>query len=357
MRIGISAPCRPGTPRSGVARYIQGLVGALLEIDRRNEYVLITDEPYLDELPPGASWEFVRTSGRLQRLLWDHAGIRRAVRKLGLDVVLGAKTTLPSELPCRGVAMVYDLSFLRLPGCYPWDFRLYWNRVVRALAKSNHHFVCVSETTARDVRELLSVPEERVHGIPSAIDADRFVAPARDVVLDRLRARGIPWGSILFVGNLIPRKNIARLLEAYRLVRAKRDVPLVLAGANLMGARPEPGVLLPGELPDADLACLYASAGVLAFPSLYEGFGFPILEAMACGCPVVTSCAGALKEVAADAARFVDPTDARAIADGLLEVLDDPGLADRLRAAGRERVKAFDWKLTARRTLEVLTRM
>jgi glycosyltransferase involved in cell wall biosynthesis len=354
VRLGISAPHRASTPRSGVGRYVQELARAMLAIDPTHEYVLFTDEPYLPALPANARWEIVPGGTRLSRLLWDHGGIKDAARRAGLDVLLAAKTVLPRALPCRGVATVHDLAFLRLPGYYPWDFRLYWNRVMHALAASDHHFVCVSETTARDVRELLGVAEERVHAIPSAIDPERFVAPARDVLLDRLGALRVPWGSILFVGNLIPRKNIARLLEAYRLVRARRDVPLVLAGADLMGVRPEPGVIPAGDLADEDLACLYASAGVLAFPSLYEGFGFPILEAMAAGCPVVTSGAGAMKEVAGDAARFVDPADARGIADGLLEVLDDPGLADRLRAAGRERVKAFDWKRTARETLAVL---
>lgn len=334
MRIGISAPHRASTPRSGVGRYVQGLVAAMLRVDRDNEFVLITDEPYLPELPPNARWEMVKTRGRLSRLWFDHRRIRSVAE--GLDALLATKTVLPRKLPCRGVATVHDLAFMRFPEQYPLDFRLYWNRVMRGLAESPHRFVCVSHTTAADVRELLGVPAERVHVVPSGIELERF--------RPRGRKAGPPY--ILFVGNLIPRKNIARLLEAH----AKLDVNLVLAGADLMGVPPRPRVRFAGEMNDDELCALYSGAAALAFPSLYEGFGFPILEAMACGCPVVTSNRGSMRELAGDAAVLVDPEDVESIADGIRRAMGGA-----TREAGFERVKRFSWDDTARGTLAVLT--
>ena len=355
MRIGISAPHRAATPRSGVGRYVEGLVGSLLAIDRDNEYFLITDAPYLKTLPPNARWETVPTTGRLGRLLWDHRGIRKAAARWGLDILLATKTVLPRALPCRGMATVHDLAFMRHPQQYPWDFRFYWNRVMRALAESEHGFVCVSETTAADVRELLGVPAARVHAVPSGIDASRFAVPPKERLRARLSELGLQGRYILFVGNLIPRKNVRRLLEAFRTVRAEAGVDLVLAGADLMGLPPAEGVRRFGELADDDLACLYAGAAALAFPSLYEGFGFPILEAMACGCPVVTSDRGSMREIGGEAVLGVNPESVPSIAGGLLSVVTDARAAEALRAAGRSRVKQFSWEQTARATLAVLT--
>lgn len=333
MRIGISAPHRASTPRSGVGRYVQGLVGALLRVDRENEYVLITDEPFLPSLPPNARWEIVRTAGRLSRLWFDHVRVRGIAA--GLDVLLATKTVLPRRLPCRGVATVHDLAFLRHADQYPLDFRLYWSAVMRGLAESPHHFVCVSQTTAADVRELLGVPDHRVHAVPSGIELDRFTP--------RERKPGAPY--ILFVGNLIPRKNLGRMLEAH----SRLDVDLVLAGADLMGLPPRPRVRRVGEMNDDALCELYSGAAALAFPSLYEGFGFPILEAMACGCPVVTSDRGSMREIAGDAAVLVDPEDVDSIADGLRRAMSGA-----TREAGFERVRRFSWDEAARATLKVL---
>lgn len=347
MRIGISAPHLASTPRSGVGRYVEGIVGALLEIDRENEYVLISDVPFIERLPANARWEIVETGGRLERIWWNHRGMKAAAARLGLDALLATKTVLPRALPCSGVPVVHDLTFMRYPGQYPADFRLYWNTVMRGLASSLHPFVCVSEATARDVVELLGVAPERVHAVPSGIDATRFAAPPHDVVRARLRELGVVGPYILFVGNVIPRKNVPRLLEAATLA----EVRLVVAGANLMDLRFGPGTTVLDEVSEADLPCLYAGAQLLAFPSLYEGFGFPILEAMAAGCPVVASGRGSMLEVGGGAMEPVDPEDVDSIAAGIRRALEN---GDRLRAAGRERVRLFDWRRTARATLDIL---
>lgn len=344
MRIGISAPHRASTPRSGVGRYVQGLVGGLLRVDRLNEYVIFTDEPFIDPLPPNARWEIVPPAGAIGRAMWDLSGVRREAERLKLDSMLATKTALPKSTPCRAAATVHDLAFMRLPQHYGRLHRAFWNRVMRRLAESPHHFVCVSHHTAADVVACLGVDPARVHAVPSGIELDRF-APAEPARL------GGPY--FLFVGNLMPRKNVDGLLRAYEILN-RREVSLVLAGSMMMDARLGPGVIHVETLDDAALRAHYSGAIACVFPSFYEGFGFPILEAMACGCPVVTSDRGSMKEVAGDAAILVDPDSPESIADGMRRALD--GDRDAWRARGFERVKAFSWDATARGTLKVLTR-
>jgi glycosyltransferase involved in cell wall biosynthesis len=355
MRIGISAPRCASTPGSGVGRYVQGLVDALPRLDTRNEYFLMGPDPPVGPRPPNVSWEPCASGGRLGRLLWNHVGAAEAARRLKLDVLLAAKTVLPRALPCRGVSVVHDLAFLRHPRQYPWEFKLYWNRVMRGLVGSEHEFVCDSDATARDMIELLNAPERRVHTVRLGVDRSRFEPPPGTHVARRLRALGVEDDYVLFVGNVVPRKNVPRLVEAMRIVRRRVRVRLVVAGANLMKLKFGEGVDGVGAVSDDDLSCLYAGARLLAFPTLYEGFGLPVLEAMAAGCPVVASDRGSLREVGGDAFLSVDPERADSIAQGLLWVLQNADLAEALRAAGLRRARQFTWEEAARGTLDVLT--
>lgn len=355
MRIGISVSRVSSTPRTGVARYVQGLVEAIQRVDGAHEYVLIGGDPPPAPLPTNFSWRPGASGGNLSRILWDHSRIKTEARALRLDALLATKSVLPRSLPCRGVATIHDLAFLRHPVQYPWDFRLYWNRVMRGMVDSDHDFLCDSAATARDMVELLDAPAHRVHTVPLGIDPKRFAAPPEELVRRRLAAHRLDGPFVLFVGNVIPRKNVSRLVEAMRLVRRRTGVRLAVAGENLMKLRFEPEVAALGNVSDQDLACLYAGAEALVFPSLYEGFGFPILEAMAAGCPVVASDRGSLREVGGTDMVTVDPENVESIARGILWILENPALAAALRAAGLARANRFNWDTVARRTLEVLT--
>jgi glycosyltransferase involved in cell wall biosynthesis len=208
------------------------------------------------------------------------------------------------------------------------------------VAKAARRLIAVSEFTKRELIEVLDVPEEKVRVIPNAVGPP-FGAQGEAAAGDY----------ILAVSTLEPRKNLPRLVEAYRRARLN-GLELLVAGAPGWGdVRVEgDGIRLLGEVQDVELARLYRGARCVAYVSLYEGFGLPVLEAMACGAPVVAGRTGASEEIAGSAAVLVDPLDPEAIAAGLAEAVDR---ADELRALGLERARAFDWREVARATVEV----
>ena len=235
------------------------------------------------------------------------------------------------------VVTVHDLAVYRYPEAFPRWTRTYAPRAVPRVLRAASHVIAVSEFTASELETLLRVPREKIRVVPNAVD-EVFAAEGD-------RADG---DYLLAVGTLEPRKNLARTAEA--AARTGRELRVV--GARGWGGVEAHGghVSWLGEVDDAELARQYRGAACLVYPSLYEGFGIPVLEGMACGAPVVTSAGGATEEVAGDAAVLVDPLDVEAIAVGIEEALHR---SDELRARGVERARAFSWDATADRTLAV----
>jgi glycosyltransferase involved in cell wall biosynthesis len=225
--------------------------------------------------------------------------------------------------------------------------------------------IAVSATTKRDLVRTLNVPEEKVHVVYEAA-APQFRPLARDSALESVRHKyGLPPSFILYVGTIEPRKNLVRLMRAFSLVRRQGHESPVLAlvggrgwkNTDILAAAEQLGmdgaVRVLGRVHTQDLVALYNLADLLAFPSLYEGFGLPVIEAMACGTPVVASPNGSLAEIAGTAAEFVDPTQVDSIAEGLHAVLSDAGRRAQLRAAGLEQAARFSWETTARHTRQI----
>jgi len=319
----------------------------------------------LDHLPPGEALPYFAAlrgrdrvdladlrvapwPARVAERLWRRTGVRLPLAPaIPADLLHGTNFLPPlSRLPT--VITVHDLSALRHPAWHPPEM-LRQARLWADAARRARRVVAVSEVVARDVVGLLGIPPDRVRTVPLAPTP----LPAPDLsVLARLGLAGQPF--ILAVGALEPRKNLPRLVEAFRACRAASGHRLVLAGPHGDGARAvasaargEDRVLLAGRVTGAELAALHGTAAVLAYPSLYEGFGLPPLDAMLAGVPVVASTAGSLPEVLGDAALLVEPTDTRALASALDRVLGDPALAADLAARGRERAAAYSWARTA----------
>jgi glycosyltransferase involved in cell wall biosynthesis len=285
---------------------------------------------------------------------------------LRFDALL-ATNFLPPPTRCRGVVLVvHDLAFERFPESAPhMDAR--WRRVFRRWLRRAAAVVVPSESARRDLLERHDeVRPERVHAI--AHGAEPFDRPPASEVA-RVRERFAIGGRYaLFVGSIEPRKNLRGLVEGFR--RAETDAWLVIAGGRAnwipreverLGSKVDGlpldvrrRIVLTGYVSERDKRALLAGAEALAYPSLYEGFGFPVLEAFSAGVPVLTSTASSLPEVAGEAGLQVDPRDPQAIAGGLEELLGDEGLREGLRRAGAERVRAFTWEEAARRTAEVL---
>jgi glycosyltransferase involved in cell wall biosynthesis len=288
----------------------------------------------------------------LNKLRW----LPRVEADAGLDAVLYPYWPCP---PRRrpgappAVMVVHDLAYRARPREVPWQQRLYMGSVLPGALRAAAGVLTPSEATRRDLLAHYPLPglEARVRVVPEGWSLGR-VEPAPPPA-------GLQPGFLLAVGTIEPRKNYPRLLAAYR--RLKSPPPLVVVGrvgwaygSALDELRREPGVRLLTDVDDAGLRGLYRAAGALAFPSLYEGFGLPLLEAMAEGLPALAGAAGALPELAGDAALLVDPLDVEAIAAGLERVLGDTELRCRLVAAGPQRAGAYTWEAAAVATLEVL---
>jgi len=264
---------------------------------------------------------------------------------------------------------VHDLAFRLRPGEVPWQQRAYLGTVLGPALKQAAAVLVPSATTRADLLSAYPIPglEKRVTVVREGLSA-----PAKAGALPE----GIEPGFILAVGTVEPRKNYVRLLDAYRTLRARRDAPpivianrvgvpqLVIAGRpgwaygdTLQRIQAEPGVRYLGHVDEPTLASLYESASVLAFPSLYEGFGLPLLEAMAHGVPAVIGGAGSLPELAGGSAIEVDPEDIDDIAAGLEKLLSDEGLRNELSAAGKRRAAGFTWEKAAASTLDILRRI
>ncbi|HEY2768922.1 MAG TPA: glycosyltransferase family 1 protein [Solirubrobacteraceae bacterium] len=305
----------------------------------------------LTRRPPAGHelWPLER-GGRGPELWWEQITLPRLLRARRAGLVHSPDSFLPLRRDCPGVVTVHDLGFEEIPDEMPrltgWKYRVFVSRAVR----SADRVICPSQFTADDVTRRYGVSPDRLRVIPEAPAlADSDVAPAA----------GDPY--LLAVGDLRPKKNLARLIEAYRrLRRAGLPHRLLLAGADDAGAGAtlrrlagsDPVELL-GFVPDARLDALLRDAEALVVPSLYEGFGLVVLDAMRRGCPVVLARAGALPETGGDAAAYFDPLDPADMAGAIRQVVEDRSWRDRLCEAGRARAAQFSWERTAAETIRV----
>jgi glycosyltransferase involved in cell wall biosynthesis len=276
--------------------------------------------------------------GRLSVLARELAWYPLALGRLdGVDVLHCPTYYGPIRPRVPLVVTVLDLSVFRHPEAFPRWTRTAVPRLAPPVLRAASRVLAISEFTKRELVEVLAVPPGKISAVPLAVETEVFRA-------DGPAAEG---EYVLAVGTLEPRKNLARLAQATRRLGAElRVVGATGWGGVEVGGE---GVRWLGRVSDDELARLYRGAAVVAYPSLYEGFGFPVLEAMACGAPVVTSRGGATEEVAGSAAVLVDPLDPAAIAAGIDEAR---GRREELRASGLERARAFSWEETARRTVE-----
>lgn len=293
-------------------------------------------------------------------------GVPRLEWLLDFDVVLGTNF-LPPPTRRPAVLVVHDLAFRRMPETAPhMDGR--WERRFERWLDRAARLIVPSESARRDLVELCGVAEERVDAIPHGVDPLRL--PDDDEAAAARGRLGAVEPYLLFVGGLEPRKNLPALIRAF--ARVSGHGRLVIAGGPVrwlpdeaervrglvdgLPARVRERVALTGYVRDDEKLALLAGATALAYPSLYEGFGLPLLEAMSAGVPVLASNVSALPEVAGDAAVLVDPRDDSAIAEGLRRLLEDPALRERLRREGRARAALFTWEEAARRTASALRR-
>jgi glycosyltransferase involved in cell wall biosynthesis len=360
--VRVALDCRTVTaPKTGDRTYALGLTRALAALDGDDEWFLYSAEPteltrhenphcHAVVLPASPRWA------------WTPVAFPLDLRRRHLDLA-HVQYLIPPLAPCPVVTTVHDVSFKRHPELFPLKHRVLLNLLIPPSLHQAVAVITCSEATRQDMIELYDLPPEKITVTPYAADETfRPMDPveARRAVRERF---GIAGRYLLAVGHIHPRKNLPRLVRAFNRISGKVPHELVLVGkqgwgnTELMEAISQAPVgrepRFTGYVADADLPVLYAGADAFAYPSLYEGFGLPPLEAMACGTPVLTSNLSSLPEVVGEAAVLVDPYDEPSLARALAELLGDARKRAALSAAGLARAVQFTWDATARGTLEV----
>lgn len=377
MKIGID--CRTilnpqAGERAGIAHYTYHLVKSLLALDKIDEFVLFFDHRarniVKEFLEPNTSIRFF-TFSRYKKYLpfvYSHILSASTVAAQNLHVYHSPANVSPAGYSRPFVVTIHDLAIYRDPSLFPsrQGFSIKY-LVPRSLSRAQH-IIAISESTKKDVQEFFSVKPEKISTIYLGVEHERF-ASADSSSIERVRAScGIKRDYLLFVGTLEPRKNLIRLLEAFYTLLSRRPelidrYQLVLAGSpgwlyeeifeEVKSRGLESSVVFPGYVPASDVPALYAGASLFVYPSLYEGFGLPVLEAMAAGVPVISSSVSSLPEITGDAAVLVDPLDVEGLAMALERLIASPALREEYGRRGQERAAYFSWRRCAERTLEV----
>jgi glycosyltransferase involved in cell wall biosynthesis len=363
MLIGIDASRAAYPQRTGTENYSLFLIRAMMKLDRENPYRLYFNQPPALDLFPAETNAETRTMPFPR--LWTHIRLSWEMATHAPDVLFVPAHVLPLIHPRRSVVTVHDLGYLYYPQAHPRRARWYLQWSTSHNARTAAHVIADSEVTKRDLIEHCRAASDKVTVVYPGHDPT--FAPVRDYArLAAVRERyQIPGTYVIYVGTLQPRKNLTRLLDAFAvLVKQGRSIHLLIAGkkgwlyeplfAHVRQLGLEECVHFTGYVPQEDLPALITAARAFVLPSLYEGFGLPILEAMACGTPVICSNVSSLPEVAGDAAILVDPQDTTQLVGALSRVLDDDGLCHELAQKGLRQVMRFSWAQCAQETLEIL---
>lgn len=360
LEIAIDASRTTTAQRTGTENYALQLIRAMLALDTPHRFTLyFRDSPPSGLFPgnPRVTWRIIPW-----RRMWTHTRFAAELWRRRPDVTFVPAHTLPLSFPGPAVVTIHDLGYVYFPSAHPDPARRYLAWSTKHSAKRAARIIVDSLATARDLAAHYGVSENRINPVYPGVDES--LAPVSDPAqLKLVRTRyNLPEHYLLFIGTLQPRKNIARIVQAYARWQAQQgnsDTALVLAGPQ--GWLYDPnwtagvnGVILPGYIQDADIAALYTGARALVFPTLYEGFGFPVLEAMRCGTPVITSTSSSLPEVAGNAALLVNPRDTDAIAGAIDRIVKDQALQTELVRKGFEQAQHFTWQNTAEQTIQVL---
>jgi glycosyltransferase involved in cell wall biosynthesis len=369
MRIGFDASAL-GARTTGASEYQRQLLAALPGVAPTLELTVYTARGGVGSAPAGMTarempWD---AGARMRRILYGGLAWRRQWKRDRLDLLHVPVYYLPPGAPAKSIVTIYDARFLRMPETYPRLRYAFLRSAVPWSLRRASQVVTISEFTKGELVTLLGIDPDHIT-VTLLAARDEFVPVSDPANLVSVRRKyRLPEHFLLSASALEPRKNLARTVDAFALARRRGLThELVLAGAKYFGTNDigsaiarhglERVVHLPGYVEDLDMPALYSAADAFIYPSLYEGFGIPLLESMACGTPVIASDAASIPEVVGTAARLVDPRDVESMAEGIVEVLTDTCRAAALCAAGFERVKLFSWERTARETAALYRRV
>ena len=354
---------------TGVQHYARQITHSLLAIKAEDVVFSVfsgregrSAEP---DLPLAAS--FFPAGGPLRGMIWEQSLLKRMAKKAEVDVLFSPGNVAPLYPPVPSVVTIHDLAFLLFPQYFSRSFSLYYRTVIPRIAGQAAAVITDSESVRQDLEEHLEVPANKITVIPLGVSRDFRRRVTKKEMEEVRRRHGLPDRYFVSISSLEPRKNLKNVLAAFRLLPEEvsgEHKLVIVGGGNKIYADPglaydlsrmPPGsVLTPGYVPTGDLPAIYRMSTALVFPSLYEGFGLPVLEAMAASTPVITSSRSSLPEVAGHAAVLVDPESREELAAAMELIATDSGTRHLLIERGKKRSAGFTWEKTAKRTLDVL---
>lgn len=385
MNIGVDA--RLLYNNTGIGQYTRSLFFEFAQRDQQKDnFYLFSDRAFQDPLEqhvkhncdacdPSILSNFpIITAHCKTRILWTNWYVPQLLRQQNIDVYHGVcNFELPIRKVCRYVVTIHDLVPLFFPELVPWKHLLFFKLFMKPAAKTADIIITDSEHSKQDIVHHFSVPEEKIRVIYLGYEPryqrkhDQQGKHDQQALQNVLTHYGISQPYLLFVGVIEPKKNLERLVEAFSLLRQypsiEKELQLVIAGGKgwfsenlyqkVQELHLDKHIIFTGFVPDDDLPYLYTGSEVFVFPSIYEGFGLPVIEAMAYGVPVVTSNVSSLPEIAGNAGILVDPNNPEAICDGIMEVLLHSQKKEQMKHAGLIRAQQFSWKRTAEETYKV----
>lgn len=352
----------PGYRAAGIHNYIHGLLTHLPAVagDGWDFHAFVGSR--ITQQYEGVSLHHSRldTASPFKRIVWEQ--VLQPWQLGAYDVYHAMAFVTPVVLRKPAVVTVYDLSFIHYPQRLSRSRRLYLNALTAHSCRRAQRVIAISESTARDLTDAMGIPAKKIDVTPLSYDAARYAPLPDEQVRSFRQNNNLPERFWLFLGTLEPRKNLPVLLEAYAKLRDDERLPLVIAGgkgwqtddiyATMDRHHLHEQVTFAGFVDDADIALWYNAAEVFLYPSVYEGFGLPVLEAMACGTPVITTNVSSLPEVARDAGLTLSPHDVDGWADALRMVERDSGWRERASQAGLQKARQFTPRTTARLTID-----
>lgn len=368
MKIALNATIATKN-RTGTGHYAANLTASLMQLDHDHELVVYCDQSLVDWFGDRRNGHDVLISGiefesAMQRILWEQTQLNHDLKSRDVELLHSLAFTSPYFTSVKTVVTVHDLVFRNYPRTISLAKKLYYKPIFARSIKKAQRVITVSESVQRDLEAWLNLQPSKVISVPEAAGTEFIEKPANCKIKQTLRKLRVDYPYLLTVGTLEPRKNLLLLVSAFNSLKRESSLQHKLVIVGKVGwhkvddrlrklVHDSKDIVLTGYVEQSDLPAMYSAADLFLFPSLYEGFGLPLLEAFACGVPVIASDIAAHREVADNAALFVAPSDVDEWKDAILKLLDDGVRRKELSALGLERVKEFSWRKAARKTLRV----
>ncbi len=347
----------------GVVVYTKNIIENLLKIDKKNEYVFLYNTRSL--MGTYSKYKNVKeiVIDMQNKLLWDQIGVPKVVKSEKIDIIFNPKLSIPLFAPSKKIFTMHGLEQFALPNVFKLYDHIYFRIMTPLYCRRANAIIVMTNTGKNDMIKYLKVSSNKIKVIYESYHKRFEVIKNIENLLAIKQKYNLPEKYILFVGGLTPLKNFSNIIKAFNTIKKKIPVKLVVAGFKrwkyakdlelIKKLKLQNNIITLGFVPDDDLPYLYNLAQCFIFPSLYEGFGIPLLEAQACGCPVICSITGCTPEVSGGAALLVNPYNYKEIEQAIYDILNNIDLREKLITAGLKNVKKFDWGETAKYTLEL----